>query len=411
MRCIYLMNKGERDKILVLGGSVGQCHIISLARNMNCKVVMADMDDNCPGKDLADRFYAVSTDAVEDLIAIARSEKVSRVVSAQSDLGIVSASKINNTLGLPGIGLQEARLFSNKLLMRNFQMEKGFHYPRFQLCETIEDVREFQHKYGFPFIAKPLDSQGSRGVSIIRSECDMDMLMQIQGYNRDAKGIIVEEMLIGDEYTVEGVMVQGKHHTLCVSHKRHYADLPCVSNQLLYGWEEEYNDLVYIHDKLINATGLSVGVTHSEYIKTPKGFELVEFAARGGGSLIASHIVPAVSGWDPEAIYLNEIFGKQTELPIMRKKWAVLDFISLEERRIKKIDGIEKIKNMPGVIEFHLAYDEGDTVMPVSDDTNRHGYYIAVSDTKQSLANLMKQIKSNLKIVYYERGDNSACTS
>lgn len=247
---------------------------------------------------------------------------------------------------------------------------------------------------------KPLDSQGSRGVEIITKAEEFEKISSTIEYSRNETAAIVEDYLGKDEYTVEGIVVEGKHYTLAVSRKTHYEELKCVSRELYYSWEAGYDDLIAQHNQLIDAAELPFGITHSEYIKSKDGFVLVEFTVRGGGSMISSHIVPVVSGWDVEEIYINQILQKPVILPERKRNCAVLKFMELKIGRIRKISGVENIRNIKNVLHFELMYKEGDDVAPVENDTNRHGYFIAWAENTKELDNIIKNVEDMLKVEY-----------
>lgn len=388
------------EKVLLIGGASGQCHAVDILHEMGYYVLVLDYDKDCLGAKLADEFYAISTADTEAIYELAKEKQVISVLAVQSDLGMIVASKVSERLQLRSIPFEKARLFTNKYLMRDFLKANGFRYPHYKRCQSKAEVQNFVQEYGFPFVVKPLDSQGSRGVCIVHSQEEMVNLEEIVQYNRDASGIIVEEFLEGEEYTVEGIVVDGKHTTLAVSKKHHYENLACVSDELYYNWSPEYDELIQEHNTLINLTEIPFAVTHSEYIRTSKGFTLVEFAARGGGARIASHIVPAVSGCDAEKVYIEQALGKKVQLSSLTRKYAVLKFVHLEEKKIKSITGLDKIQKDRHILHIELEYNVGDIVKPVINDTNRHGHYIATADTESELQEVMKMVENELVIVY-----------
>jgi len=389
-----------KERVLVIGGARSQCHAIDILKSLNRTTIVADYDANCMGAAMADYFYQISTADVEALVNVAKIENINAVISVQSDLGMVTASRITDRLGLKGLSPALAELFSNKHTMRLFLEKNGYPTPAYQRCMNDYEIKEFAYRHGFPIVVKPLDSQGSRGVTIIKSPNDFPSYCDCARYNRDYKGVIAEKFLIGSEYTVEGIVIGGKHYSLAVSKKRHYQYLDCVSNQLLYTWDPVYDKLIKMHDSLIEMTRLPFGLTHSEYIETADGFVLVEFAARGGGSMIASHIVPAVSGWDVEEMYIKELLDEEITLPERKYNHAVLEFIEMEEKKISSIQGIEEIKRFKQILHFQLNYQVGDFVCPVENDTSRHGYYIACAETRNDLLHMINKINKTLKIEY-----------
>ena len=396
----YLEDSCPKNNVLVIGGARSQCHVIDLLHKLNYHVLVVDCDLACQGSKMADEFLGISTADVEGLIEIAREKKVKGVVAVQSDLGLVTATRVAIELGLKALPLEVVELYTNKYKMREHLKKNGFLCPDYKKCRTVEELKLFASTNGFPVVMKPMNSQGSRGVVMVKSEDDFQKIKFSQGYTKGDDAVIVEEFLGNLEFTIEGIVVNKKHYTLAISKKTHYDNLEYVSKELYYSWESDYDDLEILHNKLIESTGLPFGITHSEYIKTKDGFTLVEFAARGGGSMIASHIVPAVSGWDIEDIYLRQILQEEVEIPPVSRKCAVLKFISLEEGYIKKIAGVHEIKRMEQVLHFELRYQEGEFVKPVTNDTDRHGYFIAWAENKEELDAIIDKVGQVLEVQY-----------
>lgn len=62
--------------------------------------------------------------------------------------------------------------------------------------------------------------------------------------------------------------------------------------------------------ELISGTGIKYAITHSEYKFEDGDYYLIEMAARGGGSRIASDIVPFMSGVDNYQLLINAALGQ-----------------------------------------------------------------------------------------------------
>lgn len=394
----------NKKVVLCIGGAASQCHLIETAKNMNYRTICVDYDDDCAGKDVADEFYKISTSDIQGIVELGKEKEVTAVISTQSDLGLKTSSYVAEELGLHGLSKKTIEIFTNKVNMREFLYANGYNCPRFKKCYNEEQVRQAIKEISGNVVIKPLDSQGSRGVQIISFIDGEQSFRDAFQYSRSENAVIVEEYLGNEEYTVEGYMRHGKHTTLAISRKQHYEDYPCVSNELLYNWknEQELNELAVIHNDMLEKTGLEYGITHSEYLKKDGKFYLVEFTARGGGSHIASVIVPYISGIDVEKELLLDTLELPREEYVVPKtrKNAILKFFEFKEGKVKQIIGLEQIKKIQGVFYVSLHYKEGDYIKAVKDDTNRHGFYIAGADKEQQLRNIMKEIENGIRIVY-----------
>ena len=87
--------------VLLLGGSAQQLDSFAAAKRLGYRTVLCDYDPNCPGRELADSFYEVSTLDAEAVLAVAREEHVDGVVSYASDAPAPIAAWVSERLRLP----------------------------------------------------------------------------------------------------------------------------------------------------------------------------------------------------------------------------------------------------------------------------------------------------------------------
>lgn len=149
------------------------------------------------------------------------------------------------------------------------------------------------------------------------------------------------------------------------------------------------------------------GITHAEYKFEDGEYYLIEMAARGGGTKIASDIVPMMSGVDNYEYLLNCAVGN-TEIDSVEvdseliERCAVLKFIDVDSKglAVKSIDGVEEIQALDHVIDFGLEFKVGDIVGKAEDDRSRVGYYIAYEESEEKLRDLMQLIENTLKVEF-----------
>jgi hypothetical protein len=145
--------------------------------------------------------------------------------------------------------------------------------------------------------------------------------------------------------------------------------------------EEVYQAAMLNNEKVTQALGYKFGMIHSEYIVEDQTNDiyLVESANRGGGVYTAEVIAPAVSGVDLVKALVNDVIGMPpTEAPTqIERNEVILKFFTFKPGKIEAINGIDKLKDDPGLLRFRLAVSAGDTIEPISNDANRHGFIIA----------------------------------
>lgn len=401
-------------RVFVVGSGKWQIPLCKKVKDMGFWLCCSGPDERSPAFEFAEKTLLSDIREKDPNVAFAKECAIDAVLSDQSDVAVPTVASVAEELGLPTIGRKRALLFTQKPKMREFCRENGFPFPDFQECETLDEGRKAAARIGFPLIVKPVDSQASRGVFKIESPKEFDEkfpISQAQGvYN---KRVIVEKFLDGTEFTVDGVFVNGVHHTLAISEKKHFEQYPSVASGLYFSHDNDaydYDGLRDVNDRLMTASGAPFGLTHNEYIFTDGEFYLVEMAARGGGTKISSHIVPAVSGIDNYAILINQALGVPVqsideyrfETPYAH---AVLEFFDgsqftceKADNTISRIEGIETIRSYPGVIDVGLNVQIGDELGDPSDDSKRIGYFIAAASSKQGLLELIKRVNDTIEI-------------
>lgn len=183
--------------VLLLGGSAQQLDSFEAARRLGYRTVLCDWDPNCPGRELADSFYEVSTIDREAVLRVARAESVDGVVSYASDASAPVAAWVSERLGLPGNPCESVAMLCDKGRFRAFLAENGFAVPDNVVANSGDRsaAKSAAQMIGLPLVVKPVDSAGSRGVSVVRDFSEL-----VAAFNRacefSRKGEVVMESYI-----------------------------------------------------------------------------------------------------------------------------------------------------------------------------------------------------------------------
>jgi Biotin carboxylase len=390
--------------ILVVGGSERQVPIVKKCKELNHYVINVDANKDSPGFEYADANEVVNILDLEECLKVAQKYSVDGVISEQSDIAVPTVAYVSEKMGLPTIGYETSLLFTNKFKMRQFCKENNFHYPKFYLCSSFEEINEKSKELEYPFIIKPIDNSASRGVNIVRCEKELiDKYADTINFSRTNQ-VLIEEYINGIELTVEGFKTKSKHFSLAVSEKEHYKNAQMVANKLFYSPSNDYIDyeeLKIINNKLVESMGLPFGITHAEYKYLNGKFYLIEIAARGGGARIASEIVPLITNIDTYKLLIDYVLGESGEIDNFDTDlYVCLEFFDLQTGKIKNIQGYNNIKKMNEVIYCQLDYNNGDIVKVPYNDGLRAGYYIAYEKSRESLDMLSKKIRDMLVVTY-----------
>ncbi|MBV8856078.1 MAG: ATP-grasp domain-containing protein [Acidobacteria bacterium] len=392
-------------RILVIGSGQWQLHLIRTAKAHGLYVINTNLYEDSLGFRFADLGLAVDIYDKEGHLALAREYGVEAVTTDQIDIAVPTAAYVAEQLGLPGIGSRMAELFTNKVRMREFCAAHGTLQPAYFVCHSFEEAARAASSLGYPVIIKPTDNRSSRGVFKVGSEAELRAALPETLANSREPRFLVEQYIGGVELTVEGFKAGGGHVVLGCSRKEQFGHNTVLDLRLLYLKDDgtiPYDRLKKSHNRLVDATGLPFGITHAEYKYWNGDFYFIEFAARGGGANISSHIVPLVSGVDVTGTLIRAALGEQiTEVtPLPQDKAATLEFLSLPPGRVKSVRGVEEIRAMPNVVDFGLAFREGDEIALPADGGSRAGHFIAYAESDAALAEVCERVRKTLSVDY-----------
>ncbi len=391
--------------MLFLPGGRWQVPVIRLAQHMGFHVTCADGTPNAPAFEVADEAIHVELQDVRALVEIGRGRRVDAVMTEQTDFAVPLVARVAAALRRRGLPVDVAEAATDKAIMRDRAAAAGVRQPAFRVCCTAEDALCAAGELGAPLFSKPVDGQSSRGVRRI-DRCDQGAV--VQAFARAAAAsrsgrVLFEQCLFGTECTVEGFVVDGRPTTLAVSSKEHYTDLPGVASRLT--WPGHFDEattgrIARANEAVARALGIPFGITHAEFVIDGSGEPwFVEMAARGGGTRISSHIVPAVCGFEPVPALVCALMGETPAVCTTARRAAQLRFLRLPcGRQLVRFANLDELRALPGVIEIAFNQAPGDRIPAIEDDRSRHGYAIVTGDTADTAQALGLSIERRLRV-------------
>jgi biotin carboxylase len=393
-------------KILILGANDYQVTIILRAKAMGLYTVVCDPRDYMPGFAIADTFYQVDCFDVDKIVEIGKKEHVIGIIT-NSEYLLNTMSLIASKLHLRSLDVETINLFCDKFLMREHCKKIGINQPEYQYCSNLQEAIAFFKRLKKKCIIKPLDNCGSKGVYSINTQKELEQHFGDSLSNAYYKGgVLIEEYIEGTEFTVDGIKTSNGHKCLAISEKKHYEHNENVACRLYFSNQSskyDYSLLRQQNDLLVDSANLPFSLTHAEYKFYNGKFYLIEIQARGGGSFIASDIVPYISGIDVYTKYIEWCVGKDVIISFsydeLSERCAVLNFFDsdVDEGVVSAIEGEGLLRNKTK--RYFLKFNIGDRVLKVTNDATRIGYYIACEENDKKLKQLMSDIKNEFKII------------
>ena len=390
-----------QKNIFIIGASDLQLPAILAAREMGLKVAVADYNPRAVGIPYADVYYNVSTIDEIGICEAARAFEADGIVAVATDQPMRAVAYAASQLHLPGVSCEVAKNATDKDRQIKIFQKAGLSIPWFVTVESEKALEDLKEQITFPCVCKPVDSSGSRGVSIVRKRADLlDVYQRATEYSSSGK-VIFEEYLMGSEVSVELIATQGQYHVLAITDKAttgepHFVETGHSQPSELSG--EIQKAIKTLAIEAARSLGIMESAAHVEIMVTEKGPCLIEVGARLGGDCITSHLVPLSTGIDMVKATLKVALGMKTDLQRQSHKGSAICFLQSDRGRIEQITGMERARALPGVEVVRIHKTKGDIYDGLASSTDRIGYIIASADTAEKARAICNQAAEMIHI-------------
>lgn len=370
-------------KLAIIGASQFQVPLIKKAKEMGIETHVFAWECGDIGESLADYFYPISITECEAILKKCREIQIDGICTIGTDLGTIPVSYVASKMGLVSNSVECTRKSTNKHLMRECFESNGIPSPKSVLINDKDNIENIDFEY--PVICKPTDRSGSRGIfKVFNKEELIGVIDKSIEYSFEKKAL-VEEFAEGQEYSVEYISHNGKHHFLALTLKyttgapnfietAHLEPAP-ISYELL----EKVKAVV---EKALVSLEITNGASHTELKIDDNGqIKIIEIGARMGGDYIGSHLVQLSSGVD---FVKNVILVALGEKPLIDRKhkqqYAAVRFI-FDKEDVKVFDKLKE-KNPSIIIEYDIREI---TNRKVVDSGSRFGYFLIKADNEMEV--------------------------
>lgn len=382
-------------KLLVLAAGILQVPVIKKAKEMGVYVVAVDGDSNAVGLKLADKPVVANITSEEDILRIAREERIDGVIHPCSEVSMAVMGRLNDELGLSGISREMAFRATNKHLMREAFEAYGAPSPKSYCFENAEQAWGCFCKdlSGRDCILKPSRNSGSRGIAKISGNIYRDKFVELfkrsKSESRD-NSVMLEQFVDGPEFSVEIIVWNNQVNVLTVTDKK--------TTEAPYFVELGHNQpsvfpnetVKIIEDAAIagvKALAVNNCACHAE-IKVQDGIAyIMEIGARLGGDFISTELTHLSTGIDMVAASINCALGVEPNIePIENKRGVCIRYFCPQPGKLLSISNTDML-NDSRVYNWEIYRKIGDMIPDVTSSLCRSGHVIvADKDVKDAIA-------------------------
>lgn len=371
-------------KIMILGASILQLPAIEKAKEMGLDVIAVDMNPEAIGfKVPGIKKEIISTIDIPAIIEAAKRHQIDGIMTLATDMPMRAVAAVAREMNLVGIDEDTALKATNKAEMRKSLQLGGVPIPKFFKVSNENEYKEAVKQFTVPFIVKPADSSGSRGIFEVVDITNQELVKKAYEYCKPYSkvgDVVVEEYMLGPEVSVETLAVDGVCHVIQITDKLttgapHYVEMghsqPTRHNKKM---ADKISEVAKAANKAI---GIKNGPSHTEIIITSEGPKIVELGARLGGDNITTHLVPLSTGVNMVECCIKIALG---EKPNIEKKWnqgSAIRYFKQHAGVIEGIEGVDKAEEIDGVQQISIVRGVGEEVTEINSSEARMGFVIA----------------------------------
>ena len=391
-------------RLLILGGGLWQVEYVRRSRQLGLETWVTDWSPSAVARCEADHFEPIDLKDRDATLALAERAKVDGVFTA-ADIGVPTAAHVAARLGLPGASPELAALATNKFAMRERCMALGIACPRYCLVRSVADGCAAVRAESLPVIVKPVDSCSSRGVRWVDRPSSLAQALEDALAASLSGQALVEQFLVGTEGSIEAIVQDGQATVLGICDKTK-SPLPDR-----YDLELRYpgtyaapvqRGLEALAQRI--ATGFNVrdGILHIEFIvlRDTGDVLLIEFAIRGCGSKVVTHLMPPLTGVDVVGVLLRQALGLRSPVSPRPVVHGALHFLMFPHGRVAAVHGVAEALAVPGVIDVCVERQPGEHIHAVHDGRSRPGYVLVRGRDRDEVKRVLRAVRRCIRLDY-----------
>ena len=387
-------------KLMILGAGIYQVPLIKTAKRMGIQTLVASIPGNYPGFEIADKVFYENTVDYNKILEIAREENIDGIVTAGTDVAVITIGKICDALGLKGLSADAAIIASDKMLMKEKYEEYGVRTARFREISTSdENFADKLDGLDFPLIFKSVDSSGSRGITRVDSTDEFAVARQNVLDNTRTDHYLVEEFIEGEEFGAQAFVKDGKLEFI-LPHGDYVfqgnTGVP-IGHFAPYELDEEViEDAKLQLAKAAQAMGLDNCAINADFILRDNKTYVLELGGRSGATCLAE-LVSIFYDYDYYEKIIKTALGEEVDFASTYSVPNASMLLMSDKNGSIAIQENCNDEN-PDIVDIQFDYKPGDVVCKFSVGPDRIGHVITKGKTLEEAVDTLHRALDNINI-------------
>jgi biotin carboxylase len=358
-------------RLVVLGAGPAQLGALRAARALGITTIACDRatDTLALRLGLVDVHEPVSTFDIDGIERVARMHAAHGLIAPGTDGPVRVAAEVAARLDLPHpLSPAVAVAATDKLAQRAAFAAHGVPQP-----ELLDPSAPWSRAV----VVKPSLAQGQRGLTRVDRADELGpALARARAESRDGEAL-VEELIAGDEITVNAFLADGFHPIAVTDRERAFAF--GVATAHLYPARADVTPAIEAARLACAALGIEHGPVYVQVVLAPDGPRLMEVAARLGGGHDAE-LCLAATGVDLAALAVHGALGdtiSSAELARQFQRGAIVRFLIGPPGELVSVEGLDAARAVPGVLDVQPYRRAGELLSALAVGADRAGFVLA----------------------------------
>jgi biotin carboxylase len=332
-----------------------------------------------------------------------------------------AAAAVAEAFGWRAADRSAVSISRDKALFREALEEGCLETPPFRVLSLEDELSpQLSGWTDWPAVLKPRNLAASRGVMRVNSVTELKSSLEIlssllsdrekvPGKRVIRDSVLLEGYLYGEEYSFDGIWLDGTLQTLAWFDKPNPMRGPTFAETLFVTPSEAGETrLRAMFQEIVAACreiGLTAGPLHAELRYTAEGPVLLELAPRTIGGLCA-RVLRFAAGLSLEALVLRYAARLPLEIapPSAGQAGAVHMIPVLQEGEFVEIKGIESARAVIGVEGVERTVHPGDRLIPLPEGNRYVGFVYARAQTSAEATAAVTGALSKMTLVVKSGG-------
>ena len=395
-------------KILILGAGIYQVPLINAAKRLGVYTIVASIPGNYPGFELADKVYYENTTDYGKILAIARRENIDGIITAGTDVAVITIGRTCDKLGLTGLSFEAAGIATDKMKMKTCYEEYGVRTAKFRkISFDNQNYRETLEELQLPLIFKPVDSSGSRGIVKVEDESGFAAARDTVLENTRSNYFIVEEFIEGEEFGAQAFVRNGEIQFI-LPHGDYIfkgdTGVP-IGHFAPYDLSPEaLEDTRHQLRQAIKAMKLDNCAINADFIRKDGRTYVLEIGGRSGATCLAE-LVSIYYGYDYYEKILLTALGEDVDFrsvdgsdPDECQGVPNASMLLMSDRDGVIVSQENKNPDDPDIVDIQFDYKPGDEVKKFHVGPHRIGHVITRGKTLEESVEALHRALENIEI-------------